>query len=177
MHHVRTPVDEYIYIIYVEWNNNNSSHLAVENISFHTTRKKQSRSKIKTRQVHHKTPKPQQREASQTTRSLYSIANILLRFVATRLVSLPKNFIFGRAQRRHLCKMENFLPTLNSNKHHALLQESVRTCILEELAQVQRETDEQDTKYKHVATEVCFDVFYCIKRYFLIQFNVCCMFQ
>ena len=52
--------------------------------------------------------------------------------------------------------MDTFLPTLNSNKHHALLKDSVRTCILEELAQVQRETDEQDAKYKHVATEVCF---------------------
>jgi hypothetical protein len=48
----------------------------------------------------------------------------------------------------------NFLPTLNSNKHHVLLKESVRNCILEELAQVQRETDDHDTKYKHVATEV-----------------------
>jgi hypothetical protein len=50
--------------------------------------------------------------------------------------------------------MDNFLPILNSNKHYALLKDSVRTCVLEELAQVQRETDEDDTKYKHVATEV-----------------------
>lgn len=50
--------------------------------------------------------------------------------------------------------MENFLPSLGSNKHHALLKESVRSCILEELIQVQKETDGQDTMYKHVAAEV-----------------------
>ena len=67
--------------------------------------------------------------------------------------------------------MDTFLPVLNSNNHDNLLKDSVRSCILNELAQVQKETDEQDTKYKHVASEVTchvtgittFFFFYCKK--------------
>ena len=50
--------------------------------------------------------------------------------------------------------MDSFLPVLNSNRHSALLKDSVRDCILEELSQVQQETDQDDTKYKYVSAEV-----------------------
>ena len=79
---------------------------------------------------------------------------VSLRFATTRWLGLnllPKYSFVRKAQ---FCRMQNFLPILSTNKHHALLQDSVRSCILEELAQVQKETDDQDIKYKHVATEV-----------------------
>lgn len=84
-----------------------------------------------------------------TLLGIHSLPNALGR----RLLSPVSNHLFVR-KAQFCSKMNNFLPTLNSNKHHTLLQDSVRTCILEELAQVQVETDEHDTKYKHVAAEV-----------------------